>query len=61
MNKLLLTYLPYGAIDLLLSIAIISEFVNKRYDLLWANLPILIWGLVSLNKQVRKMRDDLVD
>ncbi|NQT63552.1 MAG: hypothetical protein HQ556_11380 [Candidatus Marinimicrobia bacterium] len=61
MNKLLLTYLPYGAIDLLLGIAIISEFVNKRYDLLWANLPILIWGLVSLNKQVRKMQDDLVD
>ena len=61
MNKLLLTYLPYGVIDLLLSIAIISEFVNKRYDLLWANLPILIWGLVSLNKQVRKMQDDLVD
>ncbi|MBT3252704.1 MAG: hypothetical protein HN995_08010 [Candidatus Marinimicrobia bacterium] len=61
MNKLLLTYLPYGVIDLLLSIAIISELVNKRYDLLWANLPILIWGLVSLNKQVRKMQDDLVD
>ncbi|MBT4035371.1 MAG: hypothetical protein HOB84_01075 [Candidatus Marinimicrobia bacterium] len=61
MNKLLLTYLPYGAIDLLLGIAIISELINKRYDLLWANLPILIWGLVSLNKQVRKMQDDLVD
>jgi len=61
MNKLLLTYLPYGAIDLLLGIAIISELVNKRYDLLWANLPVLIWGLVSLNKQVRKMYDDLVD
>ena len=61
MNKLLLTYLPYGAIDLLLGIAIISELVNKRYDLLWANLPILIWGLVSLNKKVRKMQDDLVD
>ena len=61
MNKLLLTYLPYGAIDLLIGIAIISELINKRYDLLWANLPILIWGLVSLNKQVRKMQDDLVD
>ena len=61
MNKLLLTYLPYGAIDLLLGIAIISELVNKRYDLLWANLSVLIWGLVSLNKQVRKMYDDLVD
>jgi len=61
MNKLLLTYLPYGAIDLLLGIAIISELVNKRYDLLWANLSVLIWGLVSLNKQVRNMYDDLVD
>jgi len=60
-NKLLLTYLPYGAIDLLLSIAIISEFINKRYDLLWANLPLLIWGLISLNKKVRKMQDDLAD
>ncbi len=61
MNKLLLTYLPYGVIDLLLSIAIISELINKRYDLLLANLPILIWGLVSLNKKVRKMQDDLAD
>ncbi|MBT3229540.1 MAG: hypothetical protein HOD43_06720 [Candidatus Marinimicrobia bacterium] len=61
MNKLLLTYLPYGVIDLLLTLAIVSELINKRYDLLWANLPILIWGLISLNKTVRKMRDDLVD
>ncbi|MCF7923287.1 MAG: hypothetical protein K9M55_11355 [Candidatus Marinimicrobia bacterium] len=61
MNNLLLTYLPYGAIDLLLSIAIISEFINKRYDLLWANLPLLIWGLISLNNKVRKMQDDLAD
>ncbi len=61
MNNLLLTYLPYGAIDLLLSIAIISELVNKRYDLLWANLPILIWGLVSLNKKIKEMQDDLAD
>ncbi|MBL7026470.1 MAG: hypothetical protein ISR87_13565 [Candidatus Marinimicrobia bacterium] len=61
MNNLLLTYLPYGAIDLLLSIAIISELVNKRYDLLWANLPILIWGLVSLNKKINEMQDDLAD
>ncbi|NQV29498.1 MAG: hypothetical protein HQ508_01300 [Candidatus Marinimicrobia bacterium] len=61
MNRLLLTYLPYGAIDLLLSIAIISELVNKRYDLLWANLPILIWGLVSLNKKIKEMQDDLAD
>ena len=61
MNKLLLTYLPYGAIDLLLGVAIISELVNKRYDLLWANLPILIWGLVSLNKKIREMQDDLAD
>jgi len=61
MNKLLLTYLPYGVIDLLLGIAIISELVNKRYDLLWANLPILIWGLVSLNKKVREIQNDLAD
>ncbi|MBL7026771.1 MAG: hypothetical protein ISR87_15115 [Candidatus Marinimicrobia bacterium] len=61
MNKLLLTYLPYGAIDLLLGLAIISELVNKRYDLLWANLPILIWGLVSLNKKIKEMHDDLAD
>lgn len=61
MNKLLLTYLPYGAIDLLLGISIISELINRRYDLLWANLPILIWGLASLNKKVRKIQNDLAD
>ena len=61
MNKLLLNYLPYGVIDLLLAVAIVSEFINKRYDLLWANLPILVWGLVSLNKKVREMQDDLAD
>jgi len=61
MSKMILTYLPYGVIDLLLTLAILSEIINKRYDLLWANLPILIWGLISLNKKVRRMRDDLVD
>lgn len=61
MSRLILTYLPYGVIDLLLTLAIISEIINKRYDLLWANLPILIWGLVSLNKKVRRLNHDLVD
>lgn len=61
MNRFLLSYLPYGAIDLLLTIAIISEVVNKRYDLLWANVPLLVWGLISLNKEVKKYRDDMVD
>jgi len=61
MSKLLLSYLPYGAIDLLLTLAIISEVINKRYDLLWANVPLLIWGLISLNKEVKKYHDDMAD
>jgi len=61
LRNLLLTYLPYGAIDLLLTIAIISEILNQRFDLLWANLPILVWGLVSLNRKMRRIRHDLDD
>ena len=61
MNKLLLTYLPYGAIDVLLTIAIISELVNKRFDLLWANVPILLWGLYSLSTRMKQQQHDLAD
>ncbi|NQV15147.1 hypothetical protein HQ531_06785 [bacterium] len=61
MNKLLFTYLPYGVIDLLLSVAIITELVYKRYDLLLSNLPVLIWGIVSLNKKLKANGNDLAD
>ena len=61
MKKLLFTYLPYGAIDIILTLAIILELVTKRFDLLWANLPILLWGLISFNRKVRSDGHDLVD
>jgi len=60
-KKLLFTYLPYGAIDLILTLAIILELVTKRYDLLWANLPILVWGLISFNRKVGADGHDLAD
>ena len=61
MKKLLFTYLPYGAIDIILTLAIILELVTRRFDLLWANLPILLWGLISFNRKVRSDGHDLVD
>jgi len=59
-RKLLFLYLPYGAIDLLLMAAIIMEVINQRYDLLWSNFPILIWGLLSFNKKLKAQGHDLV-
>ena len=61
MSKLLLAYLPYGVIDLFLSLAVISEIVNQRYDLLWSNLPIFIWGIVSLNRKIKTESNDFND
>jgi hypothetical protein len=61
MKKLFFHYLPYGAIDILLTLAIIMELINKRYDLLWSNLPILIWGMISFNKKLKAIEHDLVD
>lgn len=61
MRKLLFAYLPYGAIDLILTLAIILELITKRYELLWANVPILIWGLVSFNRKVRSEDHGLSD
>jgi len=58
MRSILFTYLPYGAIDLVLTLAIILELVTKRYDLLWANLPILVWGLISFNRKITAAEDD---
>jgi len=60
-NKLLLAYLPYGVIDLFLTLAIISEIVNQRYDLLWSNLPIFIWGIISLNQKIKAEANDSGD
>ena len=61
MNKLLVAYLPYGVIDLLLTVAVVTELVNKRYDLLWANIPILVWGIVSFNKKLKRYINDTPD
>ncbi|MCF7822975.1 MAG: hypothetical protein K9N35_02290 [Candidatus Marinimicrobia bacterium] len=60
MKKIFFLYLPYGAIDLLLTAAIIMELINKRYDLLWSNFPILVWGMVSFNKKMKANAHDLV-
>ena len=61
MKKLFFHYLPYGAIDLLLTFAIITELIYERYDLLWSNLPILIWGLISFSKRIKAEDHDLVN
>ena len=61
MNKLLLAYLPYGVIDLLVTLAVIVELVNHRYDLLWSNVPILIWGIISLNRKIKTDSHDYSD
>ena len=61
MRKLLFAYLPYGAIDLILTLAIIFELITKRYELLWTNVPILIWGLISFNRKVKTLDHGLSD
>jgi len=61
MKKLFFHYLPYGAIDILLTLAIVMELINKRYDLLWSNLPIMIWGMISFSKKLKASEHDLVD
>ncbi len=61
MKKLLFNYLPYGVIDLLLTLSIISELINQRYDLIWSNFPILIWGIVSLSKKMKAAGHGLAD
>ncbi len=60
-NRLWLNYIPYGAIDLILVIAIISELVNKRFDLLLANVPLLGIGLWSFSRKLREALDDPAD
>ncbi|MCF7808500.1 MAG: hypothetical protein K9M49_07725 [Candidatus Marinimicrobia bacterium] len=61
LRRLLFIYLPYGAIDLILTLAIILELLTKRYELLWANVPILIWGLISFNRKVKTLDHDISD
>lgn len=61
-KRLLHEYLPYGAIDLLLLVAIVSEIVMGNVHLLWANLPLLIVGIWSFNRKLRRMElDDTAD
>lgn len=50
-------YLPYGAIDLFLAVAIVSEIILKNYHLLWANVPILILGLWSFSRRLNESQD----
>lgn len=52
-RRIWLDYLPYAAIDVILMIAVISEILNKRFDLLLANLPLLVLGLWSFSRKIR--------
>ena len=60
-RRIWMVYLPYGAIDLILLIAIISELVNRRFDLLLANVPLLGLGLWSFSRKLREFTSDLSD
>ncbi len=57
-RHLLRLYLPYGAIDLLILVAVISEVALGNFRLLWANLPLLLVGLLSFNRILRKVETD---
>lgn len=54
-------YLPYGALDLLITLAVIVEISAKRWDLLFSNLPIVIWGMITLNRKLRTENLDSTD
>ena len=61
-KRILHEYLPYGAIDLLLLVAIVSEIALGNLQLLWANVPLLIVGIWSFNRKLRKVElDDPAD
>ncbi|MCF7800653.1 MAG: hypothetical protein K9N34_01415 [Candidatus Marinimicrobia bacterium] len=57
LNKFLHLYLPYGAIDLFLAVAIVSEIILMNYQLLWANLPVLMLGLWSFSRKLSEIQD----
>ena len=61
LKRIWLHYLPYGVIDLLLTIALISEIVNQRWDLILANLPLLTVGLWSFGRRLGSLQDDPAD
>ncbi|HCW76104.1 MAG TPA: hypothetical protein DHU63_06145 [Candidatus Marinimicrobia bacterium] len=58
LRNLLHSYLPYGAVDLLMVVAIITELLNARYDLLWANVPLLVLGLWSFSRKLNRIQVD---
>jgi len=60
-KQVLWAYLPYGVIDLLLLVAIVSEIINGRFDLLWANVPLLVVGMFSFNRKLRRLDLDSAD
>ncbi|MCF7797642.1 MAG: hypothetical protein K9N11_10005 [Lentisphaeria bacterium] len=57
LKKILHHYLPYGAVDLFLATAIISEIVFENYHLLWANVPLLLLGLWSFSRKLNSISD----
>ena len=59
MKGLFFHYLPYGVIDALLTLIIITQVLTDRFDLLWASVPLLIFGIISLNRKLKQESHDL--
>ncbi len=57
-RSLLFHYIPYGVIDVLLTVIIIAEIVQKRGDLIWSNVPLLVLGIISLNRKLKREADE---
>gem|GEM_PF-326292 len=57
-RSLLFHYIPYGVIDVLLTVIIIAEIVQKRGELIWSNVPLLVLGIISLNRKLKREADE---
>ncbi len=51
MKLKLYDYIPYFVIDLLLTIAVLSELYYENYSYIWANVPIFLLGIYSVSKK----------
>ena len=58
MKQLLFHYIPYGVIDVLVTVLIVNQFVTGRFDLIWASIPLLLLGISSLNRKMRSTEHD---
>lgn len=61
MRGLWFDYLPYGVVDVLLTLIIIAQIVQGRADLIWACVPTLILGIFSFNRKLRSQQDESGD